>query len=143
MGRTHWVRLRTSGWDRGLRSENVKISGWGPTRKALNASQGVLTLACRQWVTFREFWTQERHMCCLFRLLAWGPNKSDIRFSLIIEQPSFQPRNSCSRLFVKSTDPGLCSNKNLTHPRELASASYSCKRPKLLSVLTMKAPSPV
>ena len=65
-------------------------------------------------------------MCCLFPPSVWGPNKSDTIFSLIIEQPSSQPRNNCSQLFVKSTDPGLWSKKNLTHPRELASASHSC-----------------
>lgn len=72
-------------------------------------------------------------MYYLSLLLAWGPNKSDIRFSLIIEQSKARSRNNGPLLFVKSTDPGLCRKKNLTHPRELAPASHSCQRPKSLS----------
>lgn len=144
MGRARWVRLRTPGWDRGLRLGNVEIIGWGQIREALNTSQVVPVLACRHWVTSGGFWALEGLMYCLFSLLAWDPNKRDIRFSLIIEQLNTQPRNYCPQLFVKSTDPGLCSEKNLTHPRELVPASYSCSGPKLLLfVLTIKAPSPI
>lgn len=39
-------------------------------------------------------------MYCLFLPLAGGPNKSNTRFSLIIEQPNAQHRYSCAQLSI-------------------------------------------
>lgn len=71
-----------------------------------------------------------------------GSNQSDIGCSLIIEQLNAQLRDDCPRFFVKSTDPGLCGEENLTRPGELAPASHSCRRPTLLFVLTREVHLP-
>lgn len=55
MGRAHWVRLKTFGWYRGLKSENIEMVVWGQTSKALNANQGILTLARKHWEISGEF----------------------------------------------------------------------------------------